>query len=490
MAQFTRRLNLRKPDGNDLIKRQDFNENWEKIDEGIVEIESKIEEHKNDKNNPHNVSWEQVGAAPLHHTHKGIVEIESKIEEHKNDKNNPHNVSWEQVGAAPLHHTHNGSDITSAVADADTVDGKHANGQPNNLLVLDSNGLVSLIYLPLGHGGGIDADTVDGRHAEDLRGYNFVEQGYCLSGTRIYKQYQDFRVALIPLIDRFPLNLPYFEAPTTLSVSGGRAQQGAVTYIAVQGVSPEGKRGAWAQYIYEGYYPDATYPISVSWSPVVGASSYKVYVANSYGAWKLYTTTSTTSCNIGGITGSLEMPTYDYAPQFLRLEYNAYSDGFTPFFEVYKLNGQESVNIGVSKTLGQSYQWQTSRLTAANIALRMNWTLNWSGFSGECTWGVRFRIRWKRQSDSNWLGTKTFEYQETWGSQWFGGRKAFSKDYSLNLYNLSKDIYIFEVYDIQEWLNNSNYWFNPHNTVYIDTAIYQTEEKIADLYGIYLIFVR
>lgn len=321
-------------------------------------------------------------------------------------------------------------------------------------------------------------------------GYNFVEQGYCLSGTRIYRQYQDFRVALIPLVDKFPQDIPYFGAPTITNVSGGSSQQGAVTYIAVQGISSDGKKGDWAQVVYEGYEPTSSSPITVSWEPIAGAS-YRVYVARSYGAWKLYATTSEPSCSITGISGTSTSLSYDIAPQHLKLEYVVHPDGFTPYFENYMLTAQEEQIIGISRTIGQTYQWQTQlEITAAAIQMRMVWTLNWPGFSGECTWGVRFRVRWKRSTDSDWLGVQTFEHQETWGSQWIGGSKSYLKNCTLNLQSLSRGVYIFEVYDIQEWKNNANFYFNPHNTVYIDEASYQTGQKVADFYGIYLIFAK
>lgn len=454
MAEYTQRLNLKKPAGNDLIRRQDFCENWDKIDNGIVEIENRIQQHVNDKNNPHAVTYAQIGAAPSKHTHAG-------------------------------------NEITSPVPEADTVDGKHADSSPNNIPCLDSNGFIALCNLPCGEGGGLDADTVDGRHYEELRAYNFVEQGLCSSGTKIYTWYQDYKVALIPLIDKFPQDIPYLEAPQITSITGGVSQQGAATYIAVQGVSADGKRGALAQLVYEDHYPSSSSPISLSWSSVAGGVQYNVYVAKSYGAWKLYTTTTGTSADISDITGTLATPSYDLALQQLRLGHTVDEDGFTVFFENYKLSGQSEINIGVSKTLGETYQLQTQNsITAAIIKMRMGWTLNWSGFSGECTWGVSFKIRWKRVEDTDWLGTRTFAHQESWGSQWIGGKKSYSVGCDLVLTTLQQGNYMFEVYDIQEWKNNGNYWFSPHNTVYIDKATFQVREKVSELWGIYLIFAK
>lgn len=41
--------------------------------------------------------------------------IKSAIDSHANNKNNPHNVTASQVGAAPSSHTHSGADLSSPV---------------------------------------------------------------------------------------------------------------------------------------------------------------------------------------------------------------------------------------------------------------------------------------------------------------------------------------------------------------------------------------
>lgn len=51
---------------------------------------------------------------------------QAKVDAHANRKDNPHQVTAAQVGAAPLSHTHAGSDVTSQVNDSDKLDGKHA----------------------------------------------------------------------------------------------------------------------------------------------------------------------------------------------------------------------------------------------------------------------------------------------------------------------------------------------------------------------------
>lgn len=47
----------------------------------------------------------------------------SAAKSHMDNKSNPHNVTYSQVGAAPSSHTHSGSDITGIVANAEKVNG-------------------------------------------------------------------------------------------------------------------------------------------------------------------------------------------------------------------------------------------------------------------------------------------------------------------------------------------------------------------------------
>lgn len=42
--------------------------------------------------------------------------IKKNINEHKNDKNNPHNVTPQQIGAAKANHTHTAGDVGAAEA--------------------------------------------------------------------------------------------------------------------------------------------------------------------------------------------------------------------------------------------------------------------------------------------------------------------------------------------------------------------------------------
>jgi len=373
---------------------------------------------------------------------------------------------------------------------ADMVDGKHANSTPNNILVLDSNGNVPLENLPLGHGGGLDADSVDGRHISDILGYVYEGQGVCRSGEQVAVSFSDYKVALIPFIDKFPQEYPYFSAPAKIYWNGGVEDQYKNTIVAVQGVNSSGKKGAYNSIVISGRYPRSDTPISVSWDAVVGASSYNVYVSDGL-QWRLYTNTTYLGVDITGYTGSLVNPSFDIADQSLRLEIVKNSNGFIPYLENYSLTGSYRQNINVNKSIGETYQFTTAYETnSVFVRMRMGWTLNWSGFSGACTWGVRYKIRWKKDGASSWLGERTFEYSESWGSQWFGGSKSYLLDTNLNLYNLEQDIYIFEIYDLTQWANNSNFGFNPSLKVYIDYADLTVATKINEYHGIYLIYVK
>lgn len=325
---------------------------------------------------------------------------------------------------------------------------------------------------------------------EDISGYSFEGQGVCKSGELVELSQEDYKIALIPLIDKYPQDYPYFEAPQNVTVSGGVQDTYKNTYVAVQGVDNNGKKGAYTIVIREGYYPRSDNPIEVTWSGISGVASYNVYVSSGT-QWKLYTNTTNTSCNITGYTGSPQNPTYDIAEQFLRIEYTKNENGFIPYMENYISTSQATLPINVNKGVGETYQFQTPQETnSVFINMHMTWTLNWSGFSGSCTWGVRFRIRWKKYGEENWLGNRTFEHTETWGNQWIGGSKSYYEQTNINLYNLEQGVYVFEVYDIYEWKNNGNFWFNPHLRVYINNMIYQISEKINEYHGIYLLFVK
>jgi len=74
-----------------------------------------------------------------------IKGLELVLLSHINNTNNPHQVTYTQVGAAPTIHNHTGNQITSAVAEAinaDKVDGydTSTSSTPNTVAVRDDNG--------------------------------------------------------------------------------------------------------------------------------------------------------------------------------------------------------------------------------------------------------------------------------------------------------------------------------------------------------------
>ena len=102
------------------------------VDNAIQENGSTSDEnlttHINDKTNPHKVTAAQAGAAPVKHEHNisDILTLSDTLDEltdkldnsissfnvHSANTNNPHNVTTEQIKAAPLEHTHKVADIT------------------------------------------------------------------------------------------------------------------------------------------------------------------------------------------------------------------------------------------------------------------------------------------------------------------------------------------------------------------------------------------
>lgn len=509
--EYTPRLGLKKPEGNDVIRRADFNENWDKIDSGVGGIIDELESHKNDTNNPHQVTWEQTGSAPLSHTHTGdeitsavtsainadtaITAINADTVDGKHATSTANNLLvLDSAGRVPIANLPTGHNNG---LDSDTVDGKHANSTAGNLPVLDSNGFVPITNLPIGHGGGLDADTIDGRHFEDIKKYEFVEQGVCKSGVEVSCRYSDYKVALIPLVSKYPENVPYLPPPQ-LTLSGGIFSQ-KNTYILVQGVTSEGKRGDVGIASLANRSPSTDYPITVSWSALAGASKYRVYAflgeTLQYPEYPVnfVQETTSTSIDLTSIPNSPETIHIDYdAPQSLRLEYIQTQNGFIPYLENYRLSSAQSISIGVNKGIGETYLFGTSPNETNSLAVkfRMVFTLNWPGFSGECTWGVRCRFRWRKSGQTDWLGTKTFEHSETWGSQWIGGSKAYSLNYVLSLSNLEEGVYEIELYDISQWANNGNFWFNSALRVYLDSLSYQMREKVGEYWGVYLIYAK
>lgn len=59
MSSFTEKLRLKIFDGTDLVKRADFNANWQKIEEGYQSLEDSLTQHTDNVDNAHDVSFRE-----------------------------------------------------------------------------------------------------------------------------------------------------------------------------------------------------------------------------------------------------------------------------------------------------------------------------------------------------------------------------------------------------------------------------------------------
>lgn len=68
---YTPNYNLAKPDRGTIEWDDEINGNFDALDQIIKDLETIILSHTNNTNNPHQVTYAQVGAAPASHTHSG-----------------------------------------------------------------------------------------------------------------------------------------------------------------------------------------------------------------------------------------------------------------------------------------------------------------------------------------------------------------------------------------------------------------------------------
>lgn len=87
--QYTGNYQLKKPDGTDLVKISDLNENADIVDAEL----KKLANHATNKSNPHSITPLQIGAE----TPSGA---QSKVDAHADRKDNPHAVTRAQLGLA------------------------------------------------------------------------------------------------------------------------------------------------------------------------------------------------------------------------------------------------------------------------------------------------------------------------------------------------------------------------------------------------------
>ena len=108
MATNTKNLNLKKPSQEDFYNVDDFNENFQKLDDFAGR-----------KDNPHNVTAEQIGLSDVDNTSdankpvsnaqanaiadakKAGTDAQTNLNSHTSNKSNPHGVTHTQVGAVP-----------------------------------------------------------------------------------------------------------------------------------------------------------------------------------------------------------------------------------------------------------------------------------------------------------------------------------------------------------------------------------------------------
>ena len=102
------------------------------VNSNINTVDSKLDTHIADNDNPHGTTYEQVGAAPKEHYHsiyisrdeveeyvseevkEAIVSASGELADHATNMYNPHNTTYLQVGAAAEEHTHTPEQVGAA----------------------------------------------------------------------------------------------------------------------------------------------------------------------------------------------------------------------------------------------------------------------------------------------------------------------------------------------------------------------------------------
>jgi hypothetical protein len=152
MATNTEYLDLKKPEQGDFYNVDDFSENFQKIDDFAKR-----------KDNPHNVTAEQLGLGNVDNTSdmdkpistaqalkisriQGVAETaQSNITDHKNDKSNPHKVTSAQLGLDKVPNVATNDQTptyTSASANANLTSGEKA----INCIWKDSKGYIKSYF--------------------------------------------------------------------------------------------------------------------------------------------------------------------------------------------------------------------------------------------------------------------------------------------------------------------------------------------------------
>ena len=193
---YTPNYNLAKPSQGDVQWDDEINGNFDIIDQVLHQVTISLESHTTNTDNPHNTTYDQVGAAPASHTHQGsdilgqvayAANADRTDNIHLKTENNllyfsTDNINWVVAG-----------EMTKAVYDAnndgivdnsDRVDGYDAAiaSNPNTVAVRNSNGDLSARVFGSTAPPGIppitvasttvctnlNADMVDSKHASDF----------------------------------------------------------------------------------------------------------------------------------------------------------------------------------------------------------------------------------------------------------------------------------------------------------------------------------
>ena len=142
------------------------------IQENTSTADANLTTHINDNTNPHKVTAIQAGAAPIQHEHDisevrtlvdSLSELTDKVDNnvtafnsHSANINNPHNVTTDQINAAPLEHTHKVADITDMQPYLTKINDLELSVQTNRNLInghtLDLDNPHEVTYSQLGVG--------------------------------------------------------------------------------------------------------------------------------------------------------------------------------------------------------------------------------------------------------------------------------------------------------------------------------------------------
>jgi len=295
--------------------------------------------------------------------------------------------------------------------------------------------------------------------------------------------YYPYDVVLLPFLPDYPLDIPVVEAPSSLTITP--SGQGSYTYyVAVQSKRGD-KKGAWIT----GKSSTGGSGASISWSTVEGATSYLVYVSTSgFDALEYVGETANNYYDVSGSYSGNETLSYDIMPQQLVCQAETKPNYFIPDAKVYSFfMASSDVNVSVPKD--QTYSITTpSQTTTIGFKAYLQFTINWPGFSGECTWWVRFKVRYKKSSAQEYVELGEYKVQEYWGSQYIGGSKSYSVEF-IDFEDLQDvDYYTIEFYDIQTYASNNNFYFT--NVRVLVSSIYYGERKpIKNLSGVYMVLI-